>query len=153
MTEYHLLTLGDGTESRRSLVTGPLASSIRERFGATDSVYFHERQVESGGCHTCYSIDDVLTVECGDHWQTFIVDGEPVLNKLLAWLDAPRRQAEADAAKEVRRVQANEVMNAQIAGLTNVLTDLETEGYIDDRDWFNKLTAKLAPKREASHDG
>lgn len=155
MTEYHLLTVEESApdavlDFKRSLVTGPLANSIRERFGATDPVYFHERQIESGHCNTCYSIDDVLTIECGEHRATFSRGNELPLNELLAWLDAPRRQAEEAAAREAIQVAANRKFNAQITGLVGVLDAVQAEGHTNDVDWFNALTARL--KGEVSHD-
>lgn len=148
MTEYHLTTVAEsGPDAdrifKRSLVTGDLADRIRERFAATDDVYFLEDQEESGACHTCYSIDDILVIECGQHRATFTVDGELPLNKLLDWLDAPRRQAEAAAKKAARHKAAGKVMDAQIRGLVNVLEAIEAEGYTDTLDWYAKFTAAL----------
>jgi hypothetical protein len=132
---------------RRSLVTGELADRIRERFGATDDVYFVEYEEEYGACHTCAGIDQMVRVECGDHRRTFTANEGIPLPALLRWLDEPRRLAEQDAAARARQAEQaandHQFTSTVIGGITSAINDLEAEGYTSDQDWHDKLMSKL----------
>jgi hypothetical protein len=135
-------------EFKRTLITGELADRVRERFGATDEpVYFVEYQEESGGCHTCYSIDNYLRVECGNRTRDFSAyEGLP-LNSLLDWFDEPRRQAEREATERARRAQqaANDhaFTSTIVDGIAGAIGELEAEGYSSDQEWHDKLMTRL----------
>lgn len=139
-------------EFKRSLVTGELADRVRERFGANKHVpvYFIEYQQEYGGCPTCYGIDDVLTVECGEHRRTFYVDDGLPLNELLAWFDEPRRQAEREAAVrakvEQQRVNDAAFQANVVQPIADAMARVEAEGYSSDGEWHDKVMVALGVK-------
>lgn len=142
-TEYATL------EYTRSLVTGELADRVRERFGVTvdTPVYFYEHQVEIPGCPTCYGIDDVLTVECGEHRRTFDNDDGLPLNDLLYWFDEPRRIREREEAKAARDLECkrnDEAFTGRIVGaFTTAVADVEATGYSDTGEWHDKVMDRL----------
>ncbi len=131
-------------EFTRSLITGELADRVRERFGATDKpVYFIEYQEESGVCHTCYSINNYLRVECGDRTQDFNANEGLPLNKLLNWFDEPRRLAEREAAQRKIRQAGEESACGLGLVVHNAVEAVEAEGYSSDQDWHDKLMTRL----------
>lgn len=143
---------GPDLDFKQLLVTGELAGRVRERFGISEElpVYFLEHQEEYGGCPTCYGIDDMLTVECGEHKRTFTANDGLPLNKLLDWFDQPRREREEAEAKAAREQAAREKDTVFTRGLVDslhgALDAVEAEGYRDDAEWHDKVMNRLGVK-------
>lgn len=137
----------DADDYQRTLIEGELADRIRERFGATEPVYFLEDWQEDGGCPTCATIDRLLVIECGTWIKEFHANEGLPLPALLDWLDEPRRQAEREAkwaaekAERERRVAAFD--RAVVDPIVDALSRVEEEGYGSDVEWYGKVMTAL----------
>lgn len=144
------------TDHPQAFVVGDLARQIRTRLDVPDGAFvffYEERWVrwDELWCTCCEGEGTNFVVESAGKTATFEADySDCNWREFHRWLDAPRRQAEREAAEKVSREREDAIATAIGASIHAAAEAVEAEGYSSDEDWHDKLMTRLGVKGYAA---